>query len=251
MMSKIILLFLFLFGVVSVFSQSLSTKNQKAIDLYTEADNYRVRGQFEQAVRLLKQAIEKDKKFEEAYYRLGLTYRSAGDLALSSENLEQALLLTPFPLKQKTYHFLLGDNYLRSGIYEKSRANLDKFLAIEKADKPKIDQAMVWKGQAEYGLAHHDEDLGYQINPLSDSVNIYPMQYFPAITADGQELIFTVRYGRAHDDNEDIFVSRKDNSGKWQKPVSISENINTEYREGACTISEMETGFCHLQIGRA
>src|SRR5260221_4970339 len=237
MMTKFISSSLFLLVIVSSFSQSLSTKNQKAIDIYIEADNYRVRGQYDQAIRLLKQAIEKDKKFEEAYYRLALTYRSAGDLNLSNENLEQALLLTPFPQKQKTYHFLLGDNYLRSGLYEKSKDNLEKFLAIEKTDKLKLDQATLWKEQAEYGLVHRNENLGYQIKPLSDSVNIYPMQYFPAITADGEELIFTVRYGRAHDDNEDIFISRKDNSEKWQRPVSISENINTEYREGACSIS--------------
>src|SRR6266516_1315701 len=99
-------LLLLLVGMSSM-SQVLSSKNQKAIDLYNEADNYRVRGQLEQAIKLLKQAIEKDKKFEEAYYRLGLTYRSAGNFILSNENLEQALLLDPFPLKQKTYHFLL------------------------------------------------------------------------------------------------------------------------------------------------
>src|SRR6478736_4445344 len=118
-----------LFGVlcvvvpITLFSQTLSTQNKKAIDLYVEADNYRVRGQYEQAIRLLKQAIEKDKRFEEAYYRLGMTYRSAGDLPSSSENFEQALSLTPYPLKQKGYLFLLGDNYLRRGQYEKSVIN--------------------------------------------------------------------------------------------------------------------------------
>src|SRR3954469_23059199 len=105
-MYKIFLVFFCLGGSISLHSQTLSTQNKKAIDLYVEADNYRVRGQYDQAIRLLKQAIEKDKKFEEAYYRLGITYRSAGDLMLSSENLEQALSLTPYPLKQKGYLFL-------------------------------------------------------------------------------------------------------------------------------------------------
>ncbi|MGC4021138.1 MAG: hypothetical protein QM734_03925 [Cyclobacteriaceae bacterium] len=52
-------------------------------------------------------------------------------------------------------------------------------------------------------------------------------------------MIFTVRYGRAHDDNEDIFVSKNEN-GKWIEPTSLSTNINTDYREGACSISAME-----------
>ena len=52
----------------------LSTKSKKAIELYTLADNFRVRGQFEEALNLLNQALEKDKNFVEAYYRRGLTY---------------------------------------------------------------------------------------------------------------------------------------------------------------------------------
>jgi outer membrane protein OmpA-like peptidoglycan-associated protein len=139
-------------------------------------------------------------------------------------------------MKQKAYWYSLGDNYLRSGQYEKSAANLEKFLTNEKMDKAKMDMAMMWKTQDAYGLSHQGENFGYHVKPLSDTVNKYPMQYFPAITADGEELIFTVRYGRAHNDNEDIFVSRR-KDGKWQGPLSISENINSEYREGACSIS--------------
>ena len=73
------------------FAQSLSTKNKKAIDLYVQADNYRVRGQFKEAVSLLQQAIEKDKKFEEAYYRLAITYKSMENLPLSAATFEQGL----------------------------------------------------------------------------------------------------------------------------------------------------------------
>jgi len=229
-----VILFLFF---SPAFSQALSTKNKKAIDLYIEADNYRVRGQYDQAIRLLKQAIEKENKFEEAYYRLGMTYRSAGDLGSSNDSFEKALVLSPYPLKQKIYLFSLGDNYLRSGQYQKAKSNLEKFLAIEKTDKIKMEQASLWSMQADYGLVHTGENLGYRVKVLNDTVNKYPMQYFPAITAAGEELIFTVRYGRAHNDNEDIFISRKNTFGKWQEPVSISVNINTEYREGACTIS--------------
>ena len=236
-MNRIVLTAGLLLFFTSVFSQALSTKNKKAIDLYIEADNYRVRGQFDQAIRLLNHAIERDQKFEEAYYRLGTIYRNAGILNSSSESFEKALALTPYPLKQKIYLFSLSDNYLRSGQYQQAKSDLEKFLVIERTDKAKIDQALLWKIQTEYGLAHQGENLGYQIKVLNDTVNKYPMQYFPAITAEGQQLIFTVRYGRLHNDNEDIFISRKNKLGKWQEPVSISPTINTAYREGACSIS--------------
>jgi OmpA-OmpF porin, OOP family len=242
MSPKIKKIALCLCAFVAIFSPSfsqepLTTKSKKAIELYISADNFRVRGQFDQAIDLLNQAIAKDSKFEEAYYRLGLTCRSASNLATASVNFEKGLSLTQDLRKQKTYAFILGESYLRQGKYDRSLLNLDKFISQEKADKPKIEQAKVWKSQCEFSLQHQNEKLPYQIKPLSDTVNAYPMQYFPTITADEKELIFTIRFGKAHDDNEDIVVARKEINGQWGKPVSLSDQINSNFREGASTIS--------------
>jgi OmpA-OmpF porin, OOP family len=214
----------------------LSTKSKKAIEFYVSADNFRVRGEFVPAIDLLKQAIAKDPKFEEAYYRLGLTYRSAGDLPLATETFERGLSLAQDAQKQKSYTFILGESYLRQGKYNQALLNLDKFIAQEKMDKPKINQASVWKTQSEFGSRNHPA-LPYQIRPLSDTVNTHPMQYFPTITADEEELIFTIRFGKAHDDNEDIVVAKKESNGQWGKPSSLSDQINSNFREGASTIS--------------
>ena len=37
--------------------------------------------------------------------------------------------------------------------------------------------------------------------------------------------------------NADIFVSVKDDKGKWSKPEPVSGGLNTAYDEGACCIS--------------
>jgi OmpA-OmpF porin, OOP family len=72
----------------------LSTKSKKAIELYTEADNYRVRGQFQQAIRLLNEAIEKDDDFVEAYHRLGLVYYNMRTYAKAIEKFEKGLSIS-------------------------------------------------------------------------------------------------------------------------------------------------------------
>src|SRR5574339_51562 len=99
---------------------TLSTKSKKAIELYTEADNYRVRGQHQQAISLLNMAIEKDKNFAEAYYRLGLVYFSMKQFPNAIQNFEKGLSLTTDPRKQKVYWFDLGESYLSTGEYEKA-----------------------------------------------------------------------------------------------------------------------------------
>ena len=83
----------------------LSTKSKKAKEYYLASDNFRVRGQLDQAIDLLKKAIDKDEKFEEAYFRLALTYRSASNLKSACEMLEKGLKLTSFLAKVKTYHY--------------------------------------------------------------------------------------------------------------------------------------------------
>lgn len=80
----------------------LSTKSKKAIELYTEADNYRVRGQFSQAIALLNQALDKDKEFVEAYYRMGIVYMTVKDFPQAIKYLEKGLSLTSDVRKQKS-----------------------------------------------------------------------------------------------------------------------------------------------------
>ncbi len=216
---------------------TFSTTSKKAIGLYLDADNFRVHGEFDKAIDLLNQAISKDKNFEEAYFRLGLTFKNKEDIKLSCENFEKGLSLTTDAKRQKNYQYELGENYLSLGSYLKCKEILNQFLQLEKMNNKKIDQASLWLLQADYALAHANEKLDYKNQVLSDSVNSYPNQYFPALTADNQELLFTVRYGSGTSDNEDIVISRKDKKGEWTKPVSISDQINSKLQEGACSVS--------------
>ena len=240
MNTKGILLTLIIIWVVSfpsVAQPQLSTKNKKAVELYVEADNYRVRGQFNQAISLLQQAIEKDKGFSEAYFRLGVTYKMMHDLDRSTKSYEAGLYLTIDQKKQKGYFYELGDNYLQDGNYEKARDFLVRYLDSEMLNKPKVDQATLWKRTADYAIKNKRNSSGFVPHPLSDTVNCFPMQYFPVLTADEQELIFTRRLGAGNEDDEDLVITRKDSTGHWTKPESISPNVNSEFNEGTCTIS--------------
>jgi len=123
--------------------------------------------------------------------------------------------------------------------YELCKKFAADFLLIERDDRRKIALAKVWIMQADYALTNTTV-YDYVITPLSDSVNIFPMQYFPTVTADGEQLIFTARYGGGRNDSEDLVVSAKQSNGSWGAPVSLSANINTIQREGASTINEKE-----------
>ncbi len=215
----------------------LSTKKKKAIELYTEADNFRVRGQYGQAIALLQEAIEKDRDFWEAYFRLGITFKSMRDFDRSNRSFEAGLALTRDTKVQKGFFFELGDNFLRQGEYQRAMEYLSHFLDIETVNKSKIAQAQLWKRNATYGLRNMAIHSQYRPRQLGDTVNHFGLQYFPVLTADEQELIFTRRMGPGPEDDEDLVVSKKDGQGNWTVPVSISKNINSRFNEGTCTIS--------------
>lgn len=232
----VLIIVVFFVGLHKVEAQ-YSTKKKKAIELYTQADNYRVRGQFTAAIALLQEAIEKDRNFVEAYFRLGVTFKAMRDFKRSNLSLEKGLSLTLDQKKQKGFFLELGDNYLRQGEYEKSLSYLNHYLDSETTNKQRIAMAELWKRNAEYGLRNKRIQSQFQPRQLGDTVNRFGLQYFPVLTADEQEMIFTRRMGPGPDDDEDLVVSKKDANGNWTIPVSISKNINSRFNEGTCTIS--------------
>ncbi|CAN5394549.1 hypothetical protein BH10BAC4_BH10BAC4_03520 [soil metagenome] len=232
------ILIILLLTALSLHAQPmLSTKNKKAIELYTEADNFRVRGQYKEALSLLDQAIDKDANFSEAYFRKALIYKSLRGYKKSNELYLKGLSLNVDQKKQKAYFFELGENYLLEGEYEKASQFLDRYLDAEIMNKAKIEQASMWKRNAQYALRNIKMASQFKPHELSDTVNAFAMQYFPVLTADEHELIFTRRSGGRDDDDEDLVVCRKDADGKWMKPVSVSANINSRFNEGTCSIS--------------
>lgn len=216
---------------------SYCTSNKKAIQLYVEADNYRVRQQFQQAESFLMEAIKKDKNFCEAYYRLALVYHDMKQSKRAIETYLKGLETTDDPRKRKVFYYDLTEEYLLSGDYQSAKEYATQFLAEEKTHPAKIEQARFWLATCEYGIKNNKNLSQFKPRVLNDTVNCFVMQYFPALTADEQQLFFTRRNGKTRNDTEDLVVSTKDANGKWSRPVSVSPNINSPENEGTCTVS--------------
>ena len=215
----------------------LATKSKKAIELYTEADNFRVRGQFSQAIQLLNEALKKDDEFVEAYYRLGIIYMTLKDFPQAIRHLEKGLSLTDDLRKKRIFWYDLGESYFTAGEYDKAEEILSEFLKAETQNAGKIARAKLLMTNIRFARENRDSTSAYRQRPLSDTVNAFLMQYFPVLTADQQQLIFTRRIGGGPNDDEDLVISKKNSRGRWLAPESISKAINSDLNEGTCTIS--------------
>jgi outer membrane protein OmpA-like peptidoglycan-associated protein/tetratricopeptide (TPR) repeat protein len=238
---RCLFILLFAFSLTLLNAQpALHTKSRKAIELYNAADNFRVRGQYKQAIDILEQAIEKDKNFIEAYFRLGQTYKSFKQYSKSIEYFEKGMAIEKDERINRPFWYELGEVYFLSGNYDGAAKLLNQYIQAEVPsfqNKARFDNAKKIIANADY--ASKNQQLAKQFNQqsLSDTVNCFTMQYFPVLTADQQILIYTRREGNNNTDDEDIVVSRKDERGRWLAPVSISKNINTSLNEGTSAIS--------------
>src|SRR5688500_18535873 len=188
-MIRITSLFFLLLSSFQGFTQvELSTKSKKAIELYTLADNFRVRGQFTEALSLLDQALDKDKNFVEAYYRRGLTYFSMKQYPNALQDFEKGLSLTNDIRKQKVFWYDMGELYLLAGDYEKAMKVLSAYVNNETQNKQKIDRATMFFKSAEFALKNKTKKTAFKQRALSDTVNRFVMQYFPVLTADQKQL---------------------------------------------------------------
>lgn len=234
-------LWCFFLSTTSLYAQpALNTKSKKAIELYTTADNFRVRGQYKEAIDLLKQAVEKDGRFAEAYYRLGQTYKSLKQYTLAIENFNAGLSYIKEERAKRTYWFEMGEAYFALGQYEMSKDFLTDYIKQEVPsvqNKGRFDQAKKLLESVDFAQQNKNLAIRFKQQPLSDTVNCFELQYFPVLTADQQSLIFTRRIGNRSSDDEDIVISHKDAYGKWTSPVSISREINSSLNEGTSAIS--------------
>lgn len=232
----ILLSFLVLTFDLSAQKKSYSSDSRRAIKLYEEANLY-IRGRdFNTAIALLDQAVEKDNDFIEAHLKLAFCYDVTRNLKGQQHHLEEIIRLDKSKKYKNTY-YSLGKVYYNQGRYKAAEELLDTYLSFPNQDSRVAAEVEKFKVNIKYALNNIDNPVDFDPKPVGDSLNIFPLQYFPVLTADEKTIFFTRRLGISFYDDEDIYYSEKDENGIWAEPQPISQNINSQFNEGTCTIS--------------
>lgn len=213
------------------------SENEKAEMLYREAIQLQSSREFEPAMKNLEGAIRRDPKFEAAYALLVKNY----ELFLLNDKL---LKLYPVILENLPQSNLAGKVHLgyaeqrfNEGKMEEAKAECEQSLRLNTKDLAMKSRALQIIRNADFVLAERKlpaDSLVFQ--PLSPEVDRFPLQYFPAMTADENFIIFTARKGSHASFDENIYVSRKMND-HWMIPQGISNLINTSENEGTSSIN--------------
>lgn len=240
-MKRLLLSSFLFFHILILFGQEFSIIDGKAIRYFREGEELVRLKNYEKALEKFQEAIDREGSFVEAYAKKAQVYLRMGKLKKAEAIAELGKArLKGANVKEHhraNYLWIYAHLLLEKGDFEAALVQfqeVDPILSVAFKQLPGYLEARERIDFLEHQLGNV-MDIEKERLPLP--VNMFKLQYFPVLTADGRSLFFTKRDGTGSYDKEDIFVSYLQDDSSWTTPESIDELINSSYNEGTCTVT--------------
>ncbi|MBN1252309.1 MAG: PD40 domain-containing protein [Bacteroidales bacterium] len=234
--------YLLIITAVLINFNSLSQNTDNELDAFINEANY------DEAIQLATALLKHSPNDATLNFKLGYCYlntilRKEKSIPFLIKSVEIFDKTNPKSNEAIESKFQLAKAYHLNYQFEKSIDILNK-LKHHVKNKEVIDAINYESSQCESGLKLSQNPIETQITILNQTINSEYSDHSPVISADETVLIFTSRRKRHENEkleldgqyNEDIYISYFENQN-WTKPISISENINTEAHEASIGIS--------------
>ncbi len=143
-------------------------------------------------------------------------------------------------------HFYLGQLYLKNGNYKEAAKQFK--MASDSLPETNPHWQLARNGLKSALMAPKWKKEGSDYTVKRENLfNSRRAEYSPMLTGeDDNQLFFTSTRNQAQGDEysgitgakaADIFMSQKDDKGKWGKPQAIDSELNSDFEEGACCFS--------------
>jgi outer membrane protein OmpA-like peptidoglycan-associated protein len=213
-----------------------TSSNKKAIKHLEEGrSSFEMKSDVKAEKSFLK-ALEFDENFIEAALGLGNLYQVTNRHQEAVTFFKRAITINP-KFYPNSFYFL-SQSQLALGAYQDAKDNLETFLRFERLNPNTRENARKLFDNASFGAEAIKHPQPFNPINAGPGINTDLNEYFPAITGDGNQFLFTrgLRVAEIPDyENEDFFVSRKQDD-KWQTARPIRE-INSQGNEGAPSLS--------------
>jgi outer membrane protein OmpA-like peptidoglycan-associated protein/tetratricopeptide (TPR) repeat protein len=210
--------------------------NKKAITIYDLALNKAEDGKYSEAIQMLDQAIALDKKYVDAYLSRAGIYGQVKNYAKAIENYELAFRLDS--VYSHDYKLPYSINLAGQGDFEKALQAVDDFVMDptlgEGSRKAAAYRRNTYQFAVDYAHNHPSKNYVFAPKNMGDSINSGVSEYFPSLTIDGKQFVFTRRVNNM---NEDFYEARLMDNQQWSLATALPGDINTERNEGAQNIS--------------
>ncbi|HNT93440.1 MAG: PD40 domain-containing protein [Bacteroidales bacterium] len=237
------LLMIALMSQCTVTGQTLHTRSNRALKYYDQGKRDYDLLYYDRAERNLKLAVGEDSRFYEAHILLGQLYTDTGDWENAVIHYRTAVAIDPLFFPPAL--FSLGRAEMRTGRYTEALNHLESYLKQLGSTAKLRAEAEKMIGNCRFALSFPGSLFDVEPVNAGDSVNTALDEYWPSVTGDGQQLIFTREVKRAtaygqdfgRDRQEDFYVSNWTDKGYWGLARSAGAPLNTAGNEGAQSIS--------------
>lgn len=209
-----------------------------------KAEQSEALGEYFEAAKYYKKAysktpIKQRSKRGERTFKMGECYRQINFAAKASGAYKNAVR---YRYADSIVFLHLADMQRMSGDYKGAAKNYETYLSYQPDDS-----------KAKDGLKSCEVAPVWKKNPNRYIVKKFPLftsrraDYSPVYAGeDFDQLYFTSTREEAKGEDlsgitgmkaPDIFVSRKDEEGKWQRPEVIESDVNSEFEDGACAFT--------------
>lgn len=236
------IVFFFLFLSASVFAQERCPKseNKKAVKLYQEAaDRFKGRKDWDEARKLVEEAIDEDPEFADAYLLQGKLAEKKKDDKTMEQSYLKVIQLCP-ELDVDVY-YQLGWMYFDLKKYKDAEKQLKKFLEFDKVNEEHAKKAESMLARANI-IAN---PVPFDPKPVKDISSSDP-EYLPYITPDNEYAFFTRQF-QMQDKNsvtgtqsvEKFMMAQRVGEGIYDKgkPMPLPFNSRKTNNEGGASIT--------------
>ena len=238
---------IFTFVLVMLFSgaiaqdKDLHTESKKAKKSYEEAEKMYGLRFYSDAKTLIIDAIGYDTNFLEAHVLLGEMYLDNKDYESAISELAFAIQLDEYNDIPVVYR-MLAEAEIHVLQLKEAIDHLEEYKEIATVSDYGKKEADELIELALFRKHLVDNPVPYNPINLGGNINTEWYEHSPTLTVDEQTLYFTRKKpydevnGKLYFD-EDLYVSKKGDDGEWGKAEPLSKQVNTQYNEGASTIS--------------
>lgn len=236
----IFLLIVFLANALDCYSQGYHTSSNRALKFYNEGVTSFDFMDYGKAEYYLNEAISIDNGFYEAYMMLGELMSKQKRFPEAALNFKTAVKLDSLFFKPVFFNMAIAE--LFSGDYENALVHFNVYIAQEGMSEKNKAIALKNIKNCEFAINAIKNPVPFNPVSVGNGINTKDDEYWPAITADGQMLMFTRQYRPGENQSafslnqEDFYVSFLSDSS-WQTALNAGGPLNTRQNEGAQTIS--------------
>ena len=243
MYNKLNIVYILLLFILTAFvpSQMNAQKSSKAAPLCEKAKKAMQLQDFTKAMGYLNQAQAKDPNYADIYIMKGdiFNFTLLSDSAMKNYQRAIDIIGDPDPM----LYYIAGNEGAKCGAYEYALKSLQLFLQKGIQYPEILPDAQKTIANCKFAIESMKNPRSFELMNMGSGINSEWDEYLAALTADDEQIVFTVKRPRDKGtvcafclNEEDLYSSHK-SVGEWLPREELGAPVKSGYNEGAQCIS--------------